>query len=101
MFFIKVWDFYGLCRKIYNQYGSRLYDIIKENPYQLADDISGIGFKLADDVAHRAGIGTNSEYRIRSGIIYMLQQGTLSGHTYLPQICWRTALHSFWGRMCP
>lgn len=70
--------------KIYNQYGSRLYDIIKENPYQLADDISGIGFKLADDIAHRAGIGTNSEYRIRSGIIYMLQQGTLSGHTYLP-----------------
>lgn len=43
--------------KIYNQYGSRLYDIIKENPYQLADDISGIGFKLADDIAHRAGIG--------------------------------------------
>ena len=70
--------------KIYNQYGSRLYDIIRENPYQLADDISGIGFRLADEIAHKAGIGENSDYRIRSGIIYMLQQGTLSGHTYIP-----------------
>ena len=70
--------------KIYNQYGSRLYDIIKENPYQLADDITGIGFKLADDIAHKAGIGQNSDFRIRSGIIYMLLQGSLSGHTYLP-----------------
>ncbi len=70
--------------KIYNQYGSRLYDIVRENPYQLADDISGIGFKLADDIAQKAGIGQNDQYRIRSGIIYMLQQGTLSGHTYIP-----------------
>ena len=71
--------------KIYNQYGSRLYDIIRENPYQLADDITGIGFKLADEIAHRAGIGQNSDFRIRSGIIYMLLQGSLSGHTYVPQ----------------
>lgn len=71
--------------KIYNQYGSRLYDIIRENPYQLADDITGIGFKLADDIAHKAEIGQNSDYRIRSGIIYMLLQGSLSGHTYIPQ----------------
>ena len=71
--------------KIYNQYGSRLYDIIRENPYQLADDITGIGFKLADDIAHKAGIADNSAYRIRSGIIYELLQGTLAGHTYLPK----------------
>lgn len=71
--------------KIYNQYGSRLYDIIRENPYQLADDITGIGFKLADDIAHKAGIGQNSDYRIRSGIIYMLLQGSFSGHTYIPR----------------
>ncbi|WP_346697594.1 ATPase, T2SS/T4P/T4SS family, partial [Catenibacillus scindens] len=71
--------------KIYNEYGSRLYDIIRENPYRLAEDITGIGFKLADEIAHRAGIGQNSDYRIRSGIIYALAQGTLSGHTYLPK----------------
>lgn len=72
--------------KIYNEYGSRLYDIIRENPYQLADDISGIGFKLADEIAAKAGIGANSDFRIRSGIIYMLLQASYSGHTYLPSV---------------
>jgi len=70
--------------KIFNQYGSRLYDIIRENPYQLADDIHGIGFKLADEIAAKVGIGSDSDYRIRSGIIYVLMQGILAGHTYLP-----------------
>ena len=85
MFLTKFGISSNLAVKIYNQYGTRLYDIIRENPYQLADDISGIGFKLADDIAHKAGIGQNSDYRIRSGIIYMLLQGSLSGHTYLPK----------------
>lgn len=71
--------------KIYNEYHEKLYDIIRENPYQLAEDISGIGFKLADEIAARAGIGSNSDYRIRSGIIYALQQASLNGHTYLPE----------------
>lgn len=71
--------------KIYNEYHEKLYDIIKENPYRLAEDISGIGFKLADEIAVRAGIGSNSDYRIRSGIIYALQQASLNGHTYLPE----------------
>lgn len=70
--------------KIYNEYGSRLYDVIRENPYKLADDITGIGFKLADEIAARAGIGTSSDYRIRSGIIYTLGQAGAGGHTYLP-----------------
>lgn len=70
--------------KIFNEYGSRLYDIIRENPYQLADDIHGIGFKLADEIAGKVGIGSDSDYRIRSGIIYTLMQGILAGHTYLP-----------------
>ena len=47
--------------KIYNEYGSRLYDIIKENPYQLAEDVTGIGFRLADDIARRAGISPESD----------------------------------------
>lgn len=71
--------------KIYNKYQDRLYSVIQENPYQLAEDISGIGFKLADEIAAKAGIGTNSDYRIRSGIIYALQQASMNGHTYLPE----------------
>lgn len=70
--------------KIYNEYGSRLYDIIRENPYQLAEDVSGIGFRLADDIARRAGIGMDSDYRIRSGVIYVLLQASMNGHVYLP-----------------
>ncbi|MEE1243561.1 MAG: helix-hairpin-helix domain-containing protein, partial [Frisingicoccus sp.] len=70
--------------KIYNEYGSRLYDIIRENPYQMAEDVSGIGFRLADEIAKRAGIGMDSDYRIRSGVIYVLLQATINGHVYLP-----------------
>lgn len=70
--------------KIYNEYGSRLYDIIRENPYQLAEDVSGIGFRLADEIARRAGIGMDSDYRIRSGVIYVLLQASMNGHVYLP-----------------
>ena len=74
----------ALALRIYKQYGEEMYRIIQENPYRLADDMNGIGFKLADEIAKKAGIGSHSDFRIRSGIIYMLQQGTLSGHTYIP-----------------
>ena len=73
-----------LSLRIYKQYGEEMYRIIQENPYRLADDMNGIGFKLADEIAKKAGIGSHSDFRIRSGIIYMLQQGTLSGHIYIP-----------------
>lgn len=75
----------NLAVKIYNTYGPKLYDIMKENPYKLADDISGIGFKLADEIATRVGIGSDSDFRIKSGILYTLLQGTTSGHVYLPE----------------
>ncbi len=75
----------NLALKIYNEYGSRMYGIIKENPYQLADDIQGIGFKMADEIAQRVGIFTDSDYRIRSGLFYCLLQSMANGHTYLPQ----------------
>ena len=75
-----------LSLRIYKQYGEEMYRIIQENPYRLADDMNGIGFKLADEIAKKAGIGSHSDFRIRSGIIYMLQQGTLSGHIYLSLI---------------
>ena len=70
--------------KIYNEYGSRLYDVIRENPYRLAEDITGIGFRLADEIAKKAGIGSDSDFRVRSGIIYTLLQASINGHTYLP-----------------
>ncbi|MBO6241577.1 MAG: ATP-dependent RecD-like DNA helicase [Butyrivibrio sp.] len=70
--------------KIFNNYGTGVYGIIQENPYQLADDISGIGFKTADEIAAKVGIRVDSEYRIRSGILYTLLQSSLDGNTYLP-----------------
>jgi exodeoxyribonuclease V alpha subunit len=73
-----------LAVKIYNQYGMRLYGIMRENPYQLAEDISGVGFRIADEIAAKIGIHTDSDYRIRSGILYTLLQASGEGHIYLP-----------------
>lgn len=75
----------NLALKIYNEYGPRLYGIMKENPYKLADDIQGVGFKMADEIAQRVGIFTDSDFRIRSGIFYTLLQSVANGHTYLPK----------------
>lgn len=73
-----------LAVKIYNKYGMELYGIMKENPYRLAEDIDGVGFKIADEIASRIGIHTDSDYRIRSGILYTLLQASAEGHMYLP-----------------
>lgn len=73
-----------LAVKIYETYGSRLYSVLEENPYQLADDIDGIGFRKADELAARIGIHTDSDFRIRSGILYTLLQASGEGHVYLP-----------------
>lgn len=71
--------------RIYETYQDRLYRILEENPYRLADDIEGIGFRKADELAARIGILMDSEYRIRSGILYTLQQAAGEGHMYLPK----------------
>ncbi len=71
-----------LAAKIYQKYGPQIYTVIKENPYRLADDIRGIGFKIADEIASHAGIHADSDFRIRSGILYALQQAAAEGHTY-------------------
>lgn len=71
--------------KIYQTYGQELYTILKENPYRLADDIQGVGFRIADEIASRIGIHTDSDFRIRSGILYILMQAAAEGHTCLPQ----------------
>lgn len=73
-----------LAVKIYNTYGQQIYSVLKENPYQMAEDIDGIGFKTADEIASRVGIRTDSDFRIRSGILYVLLQAAGEGHTYLP-----------------
>ena len=74
----------SLAVKIYDTYGMNLYSIMKENPYRLAEDISGVGFKIADEIAAKIGIHTDSDYRIRSGLLYTLLQATGEGHCYLP-----------------
>jgi len=75
----------NLAVKIYNKYGQDVYGILKENPYRLADDIEGVGFRTADEIASRIGIRTDSDFRIRSGILYVLLGASNEGHTYLPQ----------------
>ena len=75
----------SLAVKIYQTYQLDMYRIIQENPYRLAEDVTGVGFKIADEIAHRVGIHLDSDFRIRSGILYVLQQASLEGHTYLPE----------------
>ena len=74
-----------LAIRIYDTYGMNLYGIMKENPYRLSEDINGIGFKIADEIASKIGIHTDSDYRIRSGILYTLLQAGGEGHCYLPE----------------
>lgn len=74
-----------LAAKIFKQYGQKIYHVLEENPYQLADDVQGVGFKTADEIAMRIGIHTDSDYRIRSGIFYALLQAVAEGHIYLPE----------------
>ncbi len=75
----------NLAVKIYQQYGPKLYSVLRENPYQLADDIPGVGFKAADEIAQKVGIFTDSDFRIRCGLLYTLLQAVGNGHTYLPR----------------
>lgn len=74
-----------LAARIYQHYGQSVYRVIEENPYQLADHVSGVGFKTADEIAARVGIHADSDYRIRSGIFYTLLQSVNEGHVYLRQ----------------
>ena len=75
----------NLAVKVYQAYGQDVYGIIRENPYRLADDIDGVGFRTADEIAARVGIRMDSDFRVRSGILYTLLQASGEGHTYLPE----------------
>ncbi|MCI8993707.1 MAG: ATP-dependent RecD-like DNA helicase [Eubacterium sp.] len=75
----------SLAVKIYQAYGMEVYRILQENPYRMADDIPGVGFKIADEIAAKVGIHTDSDFRIRSGILYVLLKAGNEGHTFLPE----------------
>ena len=85
MFLLQYGITQALGMKIYRQYGQEMYGVLKENPYKMAEDIPGVGFKIADEIAARIGIHTDSDYRIRSGILYILLQASGEGHVYLPK----------------
>ncbi len=74
-----------LAVKVYEYYGDAIYDVLKTNPYRIAEEIDGVGFKTADEIALGSGILINSEYRIRCGVVYALTQAMMGGHTCLPQ----------------
>ncbi len=85
MIFLDKYGIHGnMAIKIYNRFGSDTYKILQSNPYRLAEEISGIGFKIADEIAGRIGINVDSEYRVKGGIEYVLSQAGNMGHTYLP-----------------
>lgn len=75
----------NLSVKIYEKYGDGMYTVLQNNPYQLAEDISGVGFKIADEIARKIGISVSSEFRIRSGVLYVLQEGAVDGNVFLPR----------------
>jgi exodeoxyribonuclease V alpha subunit len=71
--------------KIYKTYGDRSIVVVEENPYRLAQDIWGIGFKTADKIAQQMGIAPDSERRLEAGLVYTLSEATEFGHMYLPE----------------
>ena len=75
----------NLAMKIYDTYGMQLYHVLQENPYRMAEEIDGVGFKRADEIAQKIGIRTDSRFRIHCGICYVLGQSAAEGHTYLPK----------------
>ena len=75
----------SLAAKIYDYYGANMYRVMEENPYQIADHVPGVGFKTADEIATRIGIHSDSDFRIQSGIFYVLLQAVTEGHIYLPK----------------
>jgi exodeoxyribonuclease V alpha subunit len=86
MLFLQQYNITGnLAVKIFTEYGQRMHEILKENPYRLAEDIAGVGFKTADEIARSMGIGNDSDYRIKAGILYALLQASNDGHVYLPE----------------
>ncbi len=90
-----------LAGRIFQQYGNELYDMVRQNPYRMAEDIDGIGFQKCDEIARRAGIGADSDFRIESGIQYALLQAESQGHCYLPLTELGQAVNALLGLQLP
>lgn len=75
----------NMAMKLYDKYGLTILGIIESNPYKLAEEVDGIGFKKADEIASKIGINVDSKFRINSGILYTLMQASIEGHVYLPK----------------
>ncbi len=73
------------CHKIYKKFGSDALNIVKNNPYRLADEVSGIGFLKADNIAKNLGIKHNDDMRLRAGVRYSLLQLSQAGHVCYPE----------------
>ncbi|MDO5708149.1 MAG: ATP-dependent RecD-like DNA helicase [Andreesenia angusta] len=73
-----------LCMKIYKEYGEEAINILNENPYKLAEEVRGIGFLKADEIALNMGVDLNSIYRVTAGILFILRKESLNGHSFLP-----------------
>ena len=71
--------------KVYKAYGARAVDVVRENPYRLAIDIHGIGFKSADTIATALGIAPTAPQRIEAGTLHLLGEAADRGHVYLPR----------------
>ena len=71
--------------KIYKQYKDRTTEVIKNTPYRLVDDIYGIGFRKADEIAAKVGVARDDPHRIKTGILYLLTSFSNNGHTYMPR----------------
>lgn len=74
----------GVAHRIYRKYGPDSVAVIKNDPFRLADEIWGIGFKKADQIAERVGIGHDDPRRLAAGIKYVLNRATEQGHTFVP-----------------
>ncbi len=74
-----------LAIKIYKEFGDTVYQVVRKNPYEIADRVEGVGFKKADEIAMKSGIQMNSEFRVKSAVLYQLRQFQEEGHMYVPE----------------
>lgn len=74
----------GMALRIYKRYGNRTVEMVREDPYRLADEVAGIGFRRADEIAQSMGIAKDSIARARAGVLHVLREATGEGHLYLP-----------------
>lgn len=72
--------------KIYKRYGKDTINTISENPYRLSEDISGIGFKTADNIANKMGVNVESPYRVEAGLKFVIMEFAADGHCYVPKL---------------